>query len=80
MDASIKNNIATSISYMHIANSPLTRMLYYVAFVMSTKAKLFVIRYGINQACIKENVSKIIVVTDSIHMAKKIFNSSLHPY
>ena len=31
-------------------------------------------------ACIKENVSKIIVVTDSIHAAKKIFNSKLHPY
>jgi len=41
---------------------------------------LFTIRYGINQACIKENVSKIIVVTDSIHAAKNIFDSKLHSY
>ena len=44
------------------------------------EAELFAIRCSINQACIKENVSKIIVITDSIHVAKKIFNSKLHPF
>ena len=44
------------------------------------EAELFAIRCSINQACIKENVSKIIVVTDSIHAAKKIFDSKLHPF
>jgi len=39
---------------------------------------LFAIRCGINQACIKENMSKIIVVTDSIHATKKIFDSKSH--
>ena len=80
MDASIKNDITTSISYMHLTNHPVTKMLHYVAFITSTEAELFAIRYSINQACIKENVSKIIVITDSIHAAKKIFNISLHPY
>ena len=80
MDASIKNDIATSILHVHIANCPLIKMLYHMAFVTTTEAKLFVIKYGINQACTKENVSKIIVVTDSIHVAKKIFNTLLHPY
>jgi len=42
--------------------------------------ELFAIRCSINQACIINNVSKIIVVTDSIHAAKKIFNSGSHPY
>jgi len=42
--------------------------------------ELFAIRCSINQACIKEGVSKIIIVTDSIHAAKKIFNSKSHPY
>jgi len=42
---------------------------------MSIEVELFAIRCGINQACIKENMSKIIVITDSIHAAKKIFDS-----
>jgi len=41
---------------------------------------LFAIRCGINQACTKENVSKVIVVTDSIHAANKIFDSKSHPF
>ena len=44
------------------------------------EVELFAIRYGINQACIKENMSKIIVVTDSIHAAKKIFDSKSHSF
>jgi len=70
-DASIKNDIATSISHMHIANSLLIKTLHYAVFVMSTEAELFVIRCSINQAYTKENVSKIIVVTDSIHVRIK---------
>ena len=42
--------------------------------------KLFAIRCSINQACNKEVVSKIIVITNSIHTTKNIFNSSSHPY
>ena len=79
-DASIKNDIATSILHIHIANLPLTKMVYHAAFISSTEAELFTIRCGINQACIKENISKIIVITDSIHAAKKIFDSKLHPF
>ena len=79
-DASIKNDIATSISHIHLANHPLIKTAYYAMFVTSMEAELFAIRYGINQACIKEGVSKIIIVTNSIHAAKKIFNSKSHPY
>ena len=49
-------------------------------FVTSMEAELFAIRCGINQVYIKENVSKIIVVTNSIHAAKKIFDSKSYPY
>ena len=79
-DASIKNNITTSISHVHLTNHPVTKTLYHVAFVTSTEAELFMIRCGINQAYTKENMSKIIVITDSIHMAKKIFNTLSYPY
>ena len=79
-DTSIKNNIATSISHIHSANHPLTKIVHHASFVTSTKAELFTIRCGINQACFTDNVSKIIIITDSIHVAKKIFNSESHPF
>ena len=79
-DASIKNNIAISISHVHIANQPLTKTVYHAVFITSTEAELFTIRYNINQACSKDNVSKIIIITDSIHAAKIIFDSKSHLY
>ena len=78
--ASIKNNIAMSISHIHLANQPLIKTVHYASFVTSTEAKLFAIRCGINQACSIENVSKIIIVMNSIHAAKKIFNSESYPF
>jgi len=78
-DASIKNDIATSISHVHIANRPLTKTVHHALFVTSTEAELFAIRYGINQACSNDTISKIIVITNSIHAAKKVFDSKSHP-
>jgi len=39
-DASIKNNIATSISHIHIWDEPITKTLHHAINIMSTKAKL----------------------------------------
>ncbi len=80
IDASIKNNIATFISHVYIANQPLIKTLHHAVFIMTTEVELFMIRCGINQACSKENISKIIVVTNSIYVAKKIFNTMSHSY
>jgi len=55
-------------------------MVHHAAFITSTEAKLFAIRCGINQACSIENISKIIVVTNSIHAARKIFHDKFNPY
>ena len=79
-NASIKNNIATSISHIHAANQLLIKTVHHASFITSTEAELFAIRCSINQACTIDNVSKIIIVTDSIHVAKKIFNYSSHQY
>ena len=79
-DTSIKNNIATSISYIHSYNRLIIKMIYYAVHIISTEAELFAIRCGINQALNLDNVSKVIVITDSIHMARKIFELSIHPY
>ena len=62
-DASIKNNIATSISHIHQANHPLIKTVHYAAFITSLEAELFAIRCSINQACNKEDVSKIFIIT-----------------
>ena len=65
---------------MITANHPLIKTVHHAMFITSMEAELFTIRCGINQACIKEGVSKIIVVTDFIHATEKIFDSKLHPY
>jgi len=80
LDASIKNNIATSISHIHISNQPLIKTLYHAAFVTSTEAKMFAIRCGINQATAMTNISKIVIITNSIYAAKKIFDPSSHSF
>ena len=80
MDASIKNDIATSISHIHLANHPLIKTVHHASFVMSMEAELFAIRCSINQACSISNISKIVIVTNSIHVTKKIFDYGSHPF
>ena len=80
MDTSIKNNITTSISHLHSANWPLIKTVHHALFVTSMEVELFAIRCGINQASSIDNISKIIIVTDSIHTAKKIFDSESYPF
>jgi len=79
-DASIKKDIATSISHIHSFNRPIIKTVHHASFVTSTEAELFAIRCGINQASAIDNASKIVVVTDSIHVAKRIFDYDAHPY
>ena len=79
-DMSVKNDIAISISHIHAFNQPMIKTVHHAAFVSSTEAELFAIRCSINQACSTENISKIIVVTDSIHTARKIFDDKSNPY
>ena len=77
-DASIKNNIITSISHIHIRNKPTTKTLHYTVNVMSTETKLFTIRCSINQAINSTSISKIIVIINMIHAARKIFDMLSH--
>ena len=46
----------------------------------STKAELFAIKCGINQACSNDIILKIIIVTNSIYAAKKIFDNESYPF
>ena len=79
-DVSIKNNVATSIAHIHAFNKPLMKTIHHAIHVTSTEVELFAIRCGINQSLSVNNISKIVVVTDSIHVIKKIFDPSVYPY
>ena len=45
-----------------------------------TKAKLFVMRYDISQVSQIQDISHIVIITDSIHAAKYIFDIFIHSY
>ena len=79
-DPSIKNQVATLITYIHIHNKTVIKILHYVVNITFTKAELCAIRCGINQATQVTNINYIIIITDSIYRAKQIFNSSIHLY
>ena len=78
-DTSIKNDITTSVAHIHQTNVPLIKTVHHVVFVTSSEVELFAMRCRINQVYSKDNISKIIIITDSIHVAKLIFDSSSHP-
>ena len=79
-NTSIKNNIAMSISHIHVHNKSTIKMIYYAVNVTIMEAELFAIRCSINQATALSGISNIIILIDSIHAARRIFNSSSHPF
>jgi len=79
-DASIMNHIAISISHIHSLNKPVVKNIHRAINIITTEAKLFTIQYGINQVVASSNVNQIVVFTDSLHAARRIFDSSVHPY
>ena len=47
-DTSIRNNIVTFILLIYLYNKPIIKIIHYTVNVTTTKAELFIIRYGIN--------------------------------
>jgi len=79
-DAGIKNNIAMSISHIHIYDRPIVKMVHHATNVTTTKVELFTIRYSINQAVNLLGILKIIIITDFIYAVRSIFDSSIHSF
>ena len=79
-DVSIKNQVATSILHIHSFNKPIIKTLHRAINITTAKAELFVIHCSINQAVANHNIKYIIVITDSLHIARRIFDSLTHPY
>ena len=77
---SIKNNITSFISYIHSFNNLLKKTLYYTINVILMEAELFAIRCSINQTVQIQHTLHIIVITNTIHTAKKMFDPSVHLY
>jgi len=80
INASIKNNVTILISHTHTHDNPIAKTVHHVVHVTSTEAELFAMRCSINQASNHNNISKIIIITNSIHVARKIFDPSSHPF
>jgi len=80
LDMSIKNQVAMSITYIHVYETLVVKMIHHAINVISTEAKLFTIRYGLNQATQLTNIKCIVIITDFIHVAKRIFDFSIHSY
>ena len=66
------------IAYVYVQNKQVIKTIYHIVNITTTEAKLFAIRCGINQATNLQGISKIVIITDSIHSAKKIFDYSLY--
>jgi len=69
-DASIKNNVTTSILHVYSGQNILAKTIYYAVNITSTKVELFAIRCSINQAVHVQNVAYIIVITNTIHITR----------
>ena len=80
LNVSIKNNVATSIAHIYIRDRLVTKTLHYTLNIMSTEVELIAIRCSINQATNHNFISTVIIIMDSIHMARKIFDLSPYPY
>lgn len=80
IDTSIKNQVATSISHIHIHDNPVIKTIYHTVNIMSVEAESFMIRCSINQVIYLSNVDQIFIIMDFIHTARRIFDSSLYPY
>ena len=67
LDASIKNQVTTSIAHIHIHDSPVIKTIHHAINVTSTEPKLFAIRCGINQATQLSNINQIIIILQLIN-------------
>ena len=79
-DASIKNSVATSILHIYSSGNILAKTIHHTINATSTEAELFVIRCSINQAFQVQDTTHIIVNTDTIHFARRIFDFLSHSY
>jgi len=75
-----QSSLSVILIHIHTHDKLLIKTIYHAVNITSMEAELFTIRCGINQATHIDNISKIIIITDSIHAVKRIFDPSVHPF
>ena len=70
--------MAISITHLHVHNMPIVKTHHHAVNDISIEVEFFTIRCRINQAACFQHISKIIIVTDAIHVARKIFDTLSH--
>jgi len=68
-DTSIKNNVATLISYIHRGQEIIAKYVHHTMNITSTEAEIFTIKCSISHAAQLQDVAHI-VITDAILAAK----------
>ena len=76
-DASVKNNVASSIAHIHVFNKPVVKTLHHAVNITSSEAEFFAIRCGINQAVLPHETSRILSL-QTPSMSLKKFSTLLH--
>ena len=59
-------------------DKPIIKTIHHAINITSTKVELFAIHCGTNQSIEFPQIKKIIIITDSLHTAKSIFDSSMY--
>jgi len=80
IDTSVKNNIVMSVTHIQKEQALITKAIYHTMNILPTEVKLLTIKYGISQAVHINDIINIVVVTDAILAAQKIFDTSYHPF
>jgi len=74
----VKNRTATAISHVWQNNTILHKPKIHVINISITEIEIMSMYLGLEQALEKEGVKKITLITDTIHGAQKIFDTSCH--
>jgi len=76
-DASLKDNKVVTVAYVY-KDRDIHKIKQYTMNVTTTESDLFAIRCGITRALSWQNTNYIIVITDIVYAAKKIFDISCY--
>jgi len=79
-DTSIKNQVTTSILHIYLYDRPVIKTIHKAVNVTTTEAELFAIQCSITKVVGITNINHIVIIMDSLHAAKRIFDFSLYPY
>ena len=66
--------------YISKGYNSIKKTIHYAVNITSTETELFAIRYRINQTVQIPEASHIVVITDTIHSVRCIFDSTTHCY